>query len=174
MTRIKTRHQHLLHLEKKYVFTPKVRAKFNDHIITQVKSSASTVDIILLLDYDAGIYSQNYLLINNILGIASEAGIKVIARPDKANYQLFAGVDIAKFNVNLALEIVGVNSVNETSIREIVFIHRSLKKEVKNTKGDDNAIFRKISNSRKMIVHRYRGDYIGGCQYPVDTIAFQE
>jgi D-beta-D-heptose 7-phosphate kinase/D-beta-D-heptose 1-phosphate adenosyltransferase len=117
VTRIKARGKHLLRLEKKYDIPAKIRGKINEQILTTLKNQIKNIDVILFLDYNSGLFQQNYVLINNVIKFAQEAGTKVIVRPEKANYHLFTGVDIAKFNVNLATEIVGVNSVNETSIR---------------------------------------------------------
>jgi bifunctional ADP-heptose synthase (sugar kinase/adenylyltransferase) len=71
------------------------------------------------LYYDAGLFFQNRPLINNILAKSYDAGQKVVARPEKQNYSSFTGVDIAKFNLNLAREITGLNSPDETTIRAI-------------------------------------------------------
>jgi D-beta-D-heptose 7-phosphate kinase/D-beta-D-heptose 1-phosphate adenosyltransferase len=118
VTRIKARGQHLLRLEKKNELSQASRSKMND-LFLAIVSAPSDIDVIVLADYDEGLFSQNYTLINNIVALANERGIKIIARPEKANYQFFTGADIVKFNINLAMSIVGVNSINETSMRII-------------------------------------------------------
>lgn len=56
---------------------------------------------------------------------------------------------------------------------ELVFVHRSLKKEVKESKMEDEKAFGHLAKKHKMTTFKFKGDYIGGCQYPVDKIAFQ-
>ncbi len=119
VTRIKAKGQHLLRLEKRYEFKPATREDINVQIESFVAQTVKNADLIVLLDYNSGIFSQNSALTSNILSTTKRAGIKVLARPDKNNYNLFTGVDIAKFNLNLAATIVGINSINETSVRII-------------------------------------------------------
>ncbi len=119
VTRIKAKGQHLLRLEKRYEIKPATRQELNVEIESFVAQSAKNTDLLVLLDYNSGLFTQNGALTSKILPIAKRAGIKVLARPDKNNYSLFTGVDVAKFNLNLAATIVGINSINETSVRII-------------------------------------------------------
>jgi rfaE bifunctional protein kinase chain/domain len=119
VTRIKAKGQQLLRLEKRYEFKPATREDINVQIESFTAQSVKNTDLIVLLDYNSGIFSHNNSLARKIITTAKQAGVKVLARPDKNNYTLFTGVDIAKFNLNLAAGLVGINSINETSVRII-------------------------------------------------------
>lgn len=119
ITRIKSRGQHMLRLEKKYEISKDRLGELTTKMVEFVREFIDKVDVLVILDYGMGLFVQNYVLINNILTLAKEKKIKVIVRPDKANYHLFSDVYISKINLNLASSIVGINPVNETSIRII-------------------------------------------------------
>lgn len=119
VTRIKAKGQHLLRLEKRYEIKPVTRQDINVQIESFLSQSAKNTDFLILLDYNSGLFTGNGALTSKILAIAKRAGVKVLARPDKNNYPIFTGVDVAKFNLNLAANIVGINSINETSVRII-------------------------------------------------------
>ena len=119
VTRIKAKGQQVLRLEKRYELKSATREDLNAKIEGFLTQSIKNADLLVLLDYNSGVFTKNAPLTNNILAIAKRAGVKILARPDKNNYSLFTGVDVAKFNLNLAANIVGINSVNETSVRII-------------------------------------------------------
>ncbi len=119
VTRIKAKSQHLLRLEKRYEFKPATREDVNLQIESFVAQSVKNTDLIVLLDYNSGVFTHNNSLTSKIITTARQAGVRVIARPDKNNYTLFTGVDVAKFNLYQAASLVGINSINETSVRII-------------------------------------------------------
>jgi len=119
VTRIKAKGQHLLRLEKRCELKTTMREDLNARIEDFVVNAIKNADLLVLIDYNSGFFTKNTILMNKILAIAKRAGVKVLARPDKHNYPLFTGVDVAKFNLNQAANIVGINSVNETSVRII-------------------------------------------------------
>lgn len=120
VTRVKARSQHLLRMEKTYELSRAPRTRVNERILQFVETSLPRADVLLLLDFNAGLFSENYLLVNNLVDLARHQAKKVVTRPDRENYHLFGGVDLARVNVNEAAAIVGINArVNETSIRII-------------------------------------------------------
>ncbi|MHA1731228.1 MAG: bifunctional heptose 7-phosphate kinase/heptose 1-phosphate adenyltransferase [Promethearchaeota archaeon] len=119
ITRIKSRGQHMLRLEKRYELSKDQIKNVNSKASEFLDGVIDKVDVVLVLDYGMGLFRGNFELVGAILSRARERDVKVIVRPDKENYRLFTDVYISKINLNLAASIVGMNPVNETSIRII-------------------------------------------------------
>lgn len=43
-----------------------------------------------------------------------------------------------------------------------------------NEENDESDFIQTLKNDKGTIVHVYKGDYIGGCMYPVDTVVFSK
>ena len=75
------------------------------------------VDGIILSDYDRGVVTS--ALISGVVTAAREAGKIVVAQPKMRHYLDFNGVTYVKSNLQEATNAIGMNIVNETSLRNL-------------------------------------------------------
>ncbi|GAB4329227.1 MAG: D-glycero-beta-D-manno-heptose-7-phosphate kinase [Promethearchaeota archaeon] len=118
VTRVKSRGQHMLRLEKRYDFSPDQAEKTRSDVLRFVDGVLERLDALVLLDYGMGMFQgQNRYLSTELLKLASKRGVPTVARPSRSGYEGFSGVTLAKVNLRLACSMVGVADVNQTSVR---------------------------------------------------------
>ncbi len=79
--------------------------------------AVSDIDCIILSDYDRGVITS--ALVNGVVTAAREAGKIVVAQPKMRHYLDFNGVTYVKSNLGEATNAIGMNIVNETSMRNL-------------------------------------------------------
>jgi rfaE bifunctional protein kinase chain/domain len=117
ITRIISREQQMLRLEKKYNLNQNLKKELNEKIIGYLEERIERSDVITILDYDLGFL--NPILITQILNLANKYKKKVIVRPEPQKYYLYQTVDLIHINRNLASTATNIQPMNETCLRII-------------------------------------------------------
>lgn len=117
ISRIIARDQQLLRLEKRQNIEQKLVPKMNTEIQAYIETRMEHCDAILILDYNMGMLNQ--ILISQILNIAKQHGKPIIVRPEDKKYYLYKEAYILAMSRPMASSAIGVNPINETSMRII-------------------------------------------------------
>lgn len=115
ITRVISKDQQLLRLEKKYNFTQQEENILEETIVKFLKERAERADVILILDYDLGLL--NLSIIEKILNIAKQTKKKIVVRPASAKYEQYQRVEMMHLNRDVASASLNMNLLNETAIR---------------------------------------------------------
>lgn len=115
ITRIIAQNQQLLRLETKLIQTKAQNQILTKEIEEFIQTGIEKCDAIVILDYNMG--TLNSILISQILTQANEAQKRIIVRPEDSKYYLYHNVHLVVMNRPIASKAIGVQPMNETSIR---------------------------------------------------------
>ncbi len=77
-------------------------------LVAAVKAAISDVDVVVFEDYDKGVLSSG--LIQEVIGLAKEAGIPTVVDPKKKNFFAYAGATLFKPNLHELRDGLGLDS----------------------------------------------------------------
>lgn len=117
ITRIISRDQQILRLEKRYTLNQETTKQLNLATERFINEVIERIDSIVIVDYDLGFL--NPILISQILAIAKNYKKKVIVRPETQKYYHYSQVDLMHLNRNNASNATGITPLNETCMHII-------------------------------------------------------
>ncbi|HME56284.1 MAG TPA: hypothetical protein VKM55_29055 [Candidatus Lokiarchaeia archaeon] len=115
ITRVMSKDQQLLRLEKKYNFTHQEENVLGESIVNFLKERAGRADVILILDYDLGLLDPP--IIEKVLNIANQNKKKIVVRPASTKFEHYQRVEMMHLNRDVASASLNMNLLNETAIR---------------------------------------------------------
>ena len=77
-------------------------------LVAAVKAAISQVDVIIFEDYDKGVLSEG--LIQEVMGLAREAGIPTVVDPKKKNFFAYQGATLFKPNLHELRDGLGLDA----------------------------------------------------------------
>lgn len=77
-------------------------------LVSAIRASISEVDVIIFEDYDKGVLSEG--LIQEVMGLAREAGIPTVVDPKKKNFFAYRGASLFKPNLHELRDGLGLDS----------------------------------------------------------------
>ena len=77
-------------------------------LVSAIKASIKDVDVIIFEDYDKGVLSEG--LIQEVMGLAREAGIPTVVDPKKQNFFAYRGASLFKPNLHELRDGLGLDS----------------------------------------------------------------
>ncbi|MEY4986854.1 MAG: hypothetical protein RL567_633 [Bacteroidota bacterium] len=77
-------------------------------LVSAIKASIKDVDVIIFEDYDKGVLSEG--LIQEVMGLAREAGIPTVVDPKKKNFFAYRGASLFKPNLHELRDGLGLDS----------------------------------------------------------------
>jgi len=77
-------------------------------LVSAIRASISEVDVIIFEDYDKGVLSEG--LIQEVMGMAREAGIPTVVDPKKKNFFAYRGASLFKPNLHELRDGLGLDS----------------------------------------------------------------
>lgn len=77
-------------------------------LVSAIRASISEVDVIIFEDYDKGVLSES--LIQEVMGMAREAGIPTVVDPKKKNFFAYRGASLFKPNLHELRDGLGLDS----------------------------------------------------------------
>jgi len=115
ISRIISRDQQLLRIEKRYSLTQEEIKQLNQFVLDYMDESLKKADAVAILDYNLGFL--NPLLISQIVAKIKEHQIPLVVRPEAGKYSYYTGADILYMNQNVASSATGIQPLNETCMR---------------------------------------------------------
>ncbi|MFM6936082.1 MAG: bifunctional heptose 7-phosphate kinase/heptose 1-phosphate adenyltransferase [Aquirufa sp.] len=77
-------------------------------LVSAIRASIKDVDVIIFEDYDKGVLSEG--LIQEVMGLAREAGIPTVVDPKKKNFFAYRGASLFKPNLHELRDGLGLDS----------------------------------------------------------------
>ena len=115
ITRIVSQNQHIVRVDERMQIDRAELQKFNGIVQKNIDMSIDSCDAVLVLDENMGFL--NSILISYLLTISKQKNKKVIVQPESQRFYLFQGVYLVNIPRSVASLGLGVNAINETSIR---------------------------------------------------------